>query len=340
MHLGAFRTQIIGASLGISLLAGCASSGFDKVTASAELPKELQEKFEVMDASSLDPPPVPVASSPAEPVGKGKKLGKRGKGAAAPAAAPAPVATPGIVVYPSRRPAKDPVWIGEKMIFDITYFGMSAGDFTLEALPLKAIGSRRVYHMKGTAISSKVFNLFYRLNDTVESFIDYEGMFSHRFHIVLDETKQSRDSLELNDSEKGQTFYWNRWNHKERGYSESKEYSPMQPFSQDSISALYFLRTQPLKTGDVVTVPIVSEGKVWEAVVTVMRREMMETPMGKVQTIVLKPETKYQGVLQKRGDSFLWLTDDERRFIVRLEAKVRIGTVVANLKKMEPGSPP
>ena len=62
----------------------------------------------------------------------------------------------------------------------------------------------------------------------------------------------------------------------------------------------------PLPNGAVVKFPIVSESKSWEAEVTVLRREEMKTPLGRVQTIVLKPETKYQGVLQKRGDSFLW----------------------------------
>lgn len=251
----------------------------------------------------------------------------------------APPAGPRLA-YPSRRPAKEPIWQGEKMVFDITYFRMSAGDFTLEALPPKAIDGRKVYHVRGNAVSSPVFSLFYRLNDTVETFIDYEGLFSHRFHVVLEETKQSRDSLELYDSEKQQTFYWNRWNHKDRGFTETKEFKPIPPFSQDSLSALYYLRTVPLPDGAVIRLPVVSEGKSWEAAAAVLRREDCRTPMGKVRCIVIQPEMQYQGVLKKQGDSFLWLTDDDRRIVVKLEAKVRIGTVVAELKKFEPGMAP
>ena len=72
--------------------------------------------------------------------------------------------------------------------------------------------------------------------------------------------------------------------------------------------------------------------------VTVVRREYMETPMGRVRTVVLKPETRYQGILKKQGDSFLWVTDDADRIVVRLEAKVKIGTVVARLVKYKPGN--
>lgn len=320
-----------------------------------DLPKELQDKFEVKEFTEA-PQPSPLPSSSPIPLTKKElakqKAQKKAKEKkvknkeASPTASPTPtsVETGEIVIpqssFPNRRPAKDPIWVGEKHVFEITYFGMSAGDFTVEVMPHKVTNDRKVYHVKGVAVSSKVFSLFYRLNDTVESLFDYEGLFSHRFHILLDESKQTRDSLELNDTERKRTFYWNRWNHKTRGYSETKGFYPIEAFSQDSLSSLFYMRTLPLKDGDVYSFPVVSEGKSWEGVVTVVRREVMSTPKGKVKCIVLKPDTKFQGILQKRGDSFIWVTDDERRFLVRLEAKVRIGTVVAQLKELEDGTPP
>src|SRR5207302_331831 len=123
-----------------------------------------------------------------------------------------------------------------------------------------------------------------------------------------------------------------------RGYTEIKDFFPITPFPQDSLSALYYLRTVPLPDGRVFSFPVVSEGKNWEAVVTVLARETIQTPMGKVRAIKLKPETKYQGILKKQGDSYIWLTDDDRRYLVRIEARVRIGTVVARLKRVEPGT--
>jgi hypothetical protein len=296
-----------------------------------EIPKEMREQYEVTEVGAPAPSPTPVISGvgTAPEVGKpGKKKGKGKKGA------------PEVFTYPTRRPKKDPIWVGEKQTFDITYFGMSAGDVTFEVLPFKAIRGRKVYHIRGVAKSSKVFSLFYTLDDMIESFMDFEGLFTHRFRVLLDESKQQRDALELNDSEKAQTFYWNRWNHKTNGYSETKEFAPMQPFSQDSLSALYYMRTLPMPTGAVIEFPVVSEAKSWDAVITVIRREIMQTPFGRTQVIVVKPETKFQGVLQKKGDSYLWLTDDDRRFVVRLEAKVKIGTVIADLKKVELGNAP
>ncbi len=217
---------------------------------------------------------------------------------------------------------------------------MVAGLFSLKAMPYKMIQDRKVYHIWGNAVSSKVFGLFYRLNDTIETFMDYEGLYSHRFHVTLDESKQTRDSLELNDSENKKTFFWNRWNHKTKGYTEVKDFFPVIEFAQDSLSALYYLRTLPLLPDTSVTFPVISEGKYWEAQVTVVRRELLKTTFGRTPSIVLQLETKYQGILQKRGESFLWISDDDRRIALRLEAKVKIGTVVAVLRKFEPGISP
>lgn len=239
--------------------------------------------------------------------------------------------------FPNRRPENDPIQVGELHTFDVTYFGVTAGIVDIEVLPHKTLNNRKVYHIQGRARSSKMFSLFYRLNDTVETYMDYLGLFSHRFHLVLDETKQSRDAIELYDYEKMETYYWNRWNHYKKGFVEEKKYEPIKPLTQDSLSALYYVRTLDLPNGKIYKFPVVSEGKTWDLVLTVVRREWMKTPMGRKRTIVLKPETHFRGILQKRGDSFIWLTDDQFRTIVRVEAKVKIGSVVAVLRKYQPG---
>lgn len=332
------RSIKLGLAIALILGSACASrtlNPLDEVKPlPQDLPKDLLTKFEVEGIQpSPSPSPSPSASPSPEPkkktAAKPKPEPKKGKAAKA-------------FVYPSRRPAVDPIWVGEKMTLEITYFGAAAGEFTTEVLPFKSINGRKVYHLKGMAKTSSVFALFYRLDDWLESYLDYDGLFSHRFHLVLDQTRQKRDALELFDSEKKQVFYWNRRDHVEKGYSESKDYLPMVPFPQDSFSALYYVRTLPLEVGQVYNFPVVSEGKGWEAVVTVLRKEIIETPLGKrTPAIVVRPQTKYQGVLrQKRGDSLVWISDDEKRYILRLEAEVKVGTVVARLKKVEPGEKP
>ncbi|MEO5968517.1 MAG: DUF3108 domain-containing protein [Bdellovibrionia bacterium] len=346
---------VIGGTVGMN---GCVSGSVKQIQTSNELPPdlppELRKRFDYKEAASLlkgsDEGLTAERALASDQqldgrdstrVGKSKKRKNKklaGKFDTDTANADKLSAVP--FVYPTRRPAQDPIWQAERLTYGISYLGVGAGELTMEVLPFKTMANRKVYHVRGNAVSSSVFSLFYSLNDVIESFIDYEGLFSHRFHLVLDESKQKRDSLELNDSEKQQTYYWDRVTRTEQPLRETKKFSPIQPFSQDSISALYYLRTVPLTIGAIVTIPVVSEGNTWDAVCTVLRREVVGSPLGDISALVIKPEMKYQGVLKKSGDSFLWLTDDDRRIPLRLEAKVRIGYVVANLKRVELGTPP
>ncbi len=318
-------TALLLASLAGALagLFGCSStpSGLKDLEAGAPvLPRELQNKFEVRDSVA----PALAAKEKAA----AKPTGKKGK--------------PEAYVIPNRRPAKDPLWPGEVAVYEVTYFGVKAGTFTVKINPYKEINGRKVYHVSADAQTSGVFNLFYEIDDHLDSYLDFEGLFSHRFHLILKETRQNRDALELYDSEKKETFYWNRWDHKERGYSESKDTFQMERFPQDSFSSLFFLRTLDLSEGKAHSWPVVSEGRGWEMVATVLRREKMDMPKrGRVQAIVVAPQTKFRGVLsQQQQESFIWLTDDDRKHVLRLEAKVKVGTVVATLKSLEPGIEP
>ncbi len=293
-----------------------------------DIPQDLLNRFEVKDSTQLPPTPSP-SPSPVSGVVKKAKLKKTKK-------------VEKIFTYPNRRIEKDPIWENEKITFDVTFFGASAGEFVMQVLPHKVINGRKVYHLHAEAHSSPVFNLFYKINDSIESFLDYEGLFSHRFRLLLNQSKQTRDALELFDSEKMQSYYWNRRTHVTKGSSDDKNFHPLEaPFPQDSFSSIYYIRTLPLEVGKSYSVPVVSEGKNWQAIVSVLRKEMLDTPLGKISTIVVSPKTKFQGVMkQNEKNSFIWLSDDDRRFVMRVEAEVKIGTVVAKATKVEKGDTP
>jgi hypothetical protein len=333
--------------LSLAAITGCSGKPIVPRIEAADpqaLPKELQ-KFAVVDATVPVAAPIPEPSpSPTTlPTAAERRKARRELRAAKKKAAKIKKEDKSVAAFviPNRRPKPDPIWVGEKETLEVTYIGLAAGDFTMETLPFKQIAGRKVYDFKGTVKSSAVLNLFYRLDDMIESFWDYEGLFSHRFHMVLDETKQARDVLELYDSEKKQAFYWNRRNQPDKPPVESKEYFDMAAFAQDSFTAIYYLRTLPLEIGKTYVYPVVSEGKGWDCVVNVVGRERMDTPLGPKMAIIVQPQTRYNGVMkQEKGQGTIWLTDDDRRFVLRLEAKVKIGSVAAQVKKIELGEKP
>jgi hypothetical protein len=101
----------------------------------------------------------------------------------------------------------------------------------------------------------------------------------------------------------------------------------------DVISGFYYLRRQPLEIGTSVYISMFDSNKIHNAEVKVLRRDMVELEDGqKIATIIVEPILKSDGLFQKTGEMLVWLTDDERRMPVRMEAKIKIGWVTAKLK--------
>ena len=109
-----------------SIVAGCASSLHRIEDASLVEVKQGQdvEKFEVRENQAPAP-------SSASPDAARTTLGKKSK-----AARKVEVKPQGFV-YPNRRPRKDPIRVGDKAVYSISYLGVKAGEFTLRALPFK-----------------------------------------------------------------------------------------------------------------------------------------------------------------------------------------------------------
>ena len=99
----------------------------------------------------------------------------------------------------------------------------------------------------------------------------------------------------------------------------------------DIYGSFYYVRYLPLEVGKPVSVHVL-DGKEPRAVeVRVLRRERLATVLGEVDTIVIRPMVKSQGVFEGKGSVHIWLTDDARRIPVRAQTKVTVGSVTANL---------
>ncbi|MGZ3739726.1 MAG: DUF3108 domain-containing protein, partial [Bdellovibrionota bacterium] len=93
--------------------------------------------------------------------------------------------------------------------------------------------------------------------------------------------------------------------------------------------------------GKVYEFPVVNNGKLRTVRVTVVRKESLSTKVGEFNTIVVKPEVVLDGILQQNsGDSFMWISDDANRQILKIDAKIKVGSVIAYLRERSNGATP
>ena len=67
----------------------------------------------------------------------------------------------------------------------------------------------------------------------------------------------------------------------------------------------------------------------------VLRKETIYTKAGRFKTFVVKPSVDVDGKFKPTGENFLWLTADDRKFIVKLESKIKIGSIVGEVQKIK-----
>ena len=112
--------------------------------------------------------------------------------------------------------------------------------------------------------------------------------------------------------------------------NEKKEFDlPLPVF--DPLSGFYQVRTLKLAVGETVYVTVFDSKKVWNVEVQVLRKEKVTLPSGTFDTIVIKPLMKSEGIFSRKGDIFIWLTDDPKHIPVKMQTKAAVGSIIATL---------
>ena len=239
----------------------------------------------------------------------------------------------------ARRPAVDPFRVGEKVTLEVSYFSVVAGDMTVETRGFAEVNGRKSYRFAGTAKSTSVFALFYAIDDWYESFVDFETLVPAAYALHVKETKQIREVRTIFDWVTRKGRYIDKKINDEQQLEEKNEEWDIPDYSQNVFSAVYYLRTFKLVPGFKTQIRVAHEGKNLILNAEVVRREKISTPAGDFNTVVIKPTISLDGKFSPVGDIFVWLTDDDRKFLVRIESKLKIGKVVGVAKALELGKP-
>lgn len=241
--------------------------------------------------------------------------------------------------FNGRRPIQDPYRVGEKVTLMITYFGVSAGDATLELKPYAEVNGRRAYHFYSKLQSSAVFSMFYKVDDYCEAYMDYEQLVPLNFTLSAKETKQLREVRMFFDWKTSKANLWEQRVTAEDGKQEKKKEWDLVPFSQNIYTALQYLRVFKLQEGKTYTYQVSDDGTTWSVKAKVIRREVLKTDLGSFKTVVVEPEVSTKGILKPMGEVYFWFTDDDRKFPIKFESKIKIGKLVGYLKALEKGAP-
>jgi Protein of unknown function (DUF3108) len=214
--------------------------------------------------------------------------------------------------------------IPERLEFDISYAGIPAGHAVQE---VSRTGNEIT--IVSTARSADWLKFFFPVDDRIESVL-LPGSSSQKIGVPrlyrerIKEGRTRRHKEAVFDRKKLEVVTKDYLNPSETTKS-------ITPLTYDTLSSFYYFRMVPLKVGNSYYIDIFDCKTLWNTEVKVLRREEIETPLGKFKTVVIKPILKSEGIFARSGDMYIWLTDDEQRIPVLMKSKVKVGSIAATL---------
>ena len=218
------------------------------------------------------------------------------------------------------------LWKGERLVFQLSWYGIPEGKAVVEASDGGYLQGRKMYRISAVTASNQFVDAFFPVRDGIHSVIFADTLSSYKFVVHQEEgTYRSDKEIIFDYAKRKATFTKN---------GDVSVYD-IPAFVTDSLSAYYYFRTKELMVGKTITIDVFDDRQLWQVEVQILRKERIQTPAGAFNTILTKPLLKFEGIFQRKGDVYIWITDDSRKMPVRMKSKILIGSINADLIEYE-----
>ncbi|MDO4228504.1 MAG: DUF3108 domain-containing protein [Capnocytophaga sp.] len=217
---------------------------------------------------------------------------------------------------------------GEWLKFKVKYGIFNASEATLSLKEVDYNG-KKVFHSVGKGSTTGLARVFFRVDDTYESYFDIKDGKPHHFIRNIYEGGYTKHLK----------MYFNHLSQKvkidniETGASTEVNTSID---IQDVISGFYSLRHRPeieniQKGQEIVMDMIFDDDEIFKFKLKFLGKEKIKTKFGTVSTLIFRPLVQDGRVFKEQESLTIWITDDKNKVPVRIKASLRVGSLVADL---------
>lgn len=232
-----------------------------------------------------------------------------------------------------------PFKIGETLAYTVSFskliFSGTIGELKLTVSKPSDSLKPEMIELSADAVSKGFFPALFgiKVKDRYISLVNQTDFGMHISTKLLEEGKVRREQKSVVNRQAGMVTYTDRDLANLKSEPKVKE-RPSPSWIQDLLSAIYFVRTQPLKETDVIPVPISDGGEVYNIEVIAVRREEIKIGAGKFKAIRLNAKVFDGRYIKRSGEMLVWVTDDPTRIPVRARIKTSGATITVDLKRM------
>ncbi|SCY28543.1 Protein of unknown function [Nonlabens sp. Hel1_33_55] len=216
---------------------------------------------------------------------------------------------------------------GEWFKFRIHYGMFNASYATLQVED-KKLNGKDVYHLKGKGESTGLMHLFFKVDDRYESYVDRKSGKPYRFIRDIDEGGHTKDIQIDFNHDTGKAVV----NNKKKNRVNTMD---IKPGTQDMISSFYHLRNivdhNNLQNGDEFILPMFFDNENYDFKMKFLEREIVKTKFGKIKALKFRPYVQSGRVFEEEESLTVWISDDENKIPLKIEAKLAVGSLTADL---------
>jgi hypothetical protein len=217
---------------------------------------------------------------------------------------------------------------GEWLKFRLHYGWLNASVATLQ-IKSANINGVPAYHVVGKGQTTGLASVFFKVDDTYESYFGKNDGLPFRFIRKIDEGGYTKD-VEINFDFKNEVAVLNdKKNNKKINFT-------LQDSVQDLLSAFYYLRNnygfKDLVLGESIKLNMLyDDDGIFPFKLKYLGKEVLRTKFGKVECLKFRPYVQSGRVFKEQESLSLWVSNDENKIPIRIKADLAVGSIKADL---------
>jgi len=204
-------------------------------------------------------------------------------------------------------------------------FNASYASFTLKRDTIK---ERPVFHAIGFGETTGLARWFFKVEDYYESYFDEKTGAPYKFIRNINEGGYTKNiEIDFDHEQKTASVL-------DKKKKETNDFS-IKPNIHDLVSCFYFLRNYYPKNGLAVNeafdINMFFDNENYVFKLKYLGKETIESKFGKVSCLKFRPVVQSGRVFKEQESVTLWVSDDNNRLPIRLQADILIGSIKADL---------
>lgn len=216
---------------------------------------------------------------------------------------------------------------GEFLKYRVHYGMITAGYATLEvANKVESVNGRKCHHIIGKGFTTSSYDWVYKIRDKYETFVDEEALIPWRFIRHIEEGDFYNHTETRFEHSLKKAYHVNN-------KAQLSTYSVPENI-QDVISSFYYARTlnqKNLQVGSKIPLTNFLDEKTFNLQAQLLKRENVVIDGIKYKALKMKLLVEEAGIITDGSKIQFWISDDENKIPLRIEAELAIGSLKVDL---------